>query len=299
MLIRMTEREFRRLGEFISTECGIKMPDSKKTMLETRLRKRLRHHEMSSFREYCDYLFSPEGMGSEVIHLIDVITTNKTDFFRETVHFEYLVRKALPELIKAQSAGLKRRLNVWSAGCATGEEPYSIAIVLSEFAEKQPGFRFDILASDISTKVLDTARCGVYKEEKTDCIPLYLKRKYFLRSRDRTKGLVQVVTELRESVTFKRVNLMEDGLTIGEKVDIIFFRNVLIYFDKKTQELVLNRLCRHLRPQGYLFVGHSETLTGLSVTSLKQEAPTVYRRKEDLFMKTENPVNFELIRGFH
>jgi chemotaxis protein methyltransferase CheR len=290
-LATMTDREFRRLSEFISAECGIKMPHTKKVMLETRLRKRLKNHEMGSFREYCDYLFSSDGMKNELIHMIDVVTTNKTDFFREPTHFEYIIQKVLPMLIETYGAGFKRKLFTWSVGCSTGEEPYSLAMVLSEFAENHPGFRFEILSTDISTRVLDSAYCGIYKEEKIACIPAYLKKKYFLMSRDRARGLVRVIPELREMITFKRLNLMQEDFKIRDRMDIILFRNVLIYFDKQTQEIVLNRLCNHLRPQGYLFVGHSETLTGLSVPSLQHENPTIYRRNDDYFLKKEHSVN--------
>ncbi len=280
-LITMTDREFRLLSVFISAECGIKMPPTKKVMLEARLRKRLRHHKMDSFKEYCNYVFSPDGMKNELIHMIDVVTTNKTDFFREPAHFEYIVQKVLPLLIETYGAGFKRKLFAWSVGCSTGEEPYSLAITLNEFAENHRGFRFEILATDISTHVLNAALSGIYKEERIDYIPMYLKKKYFLRSRDKTKGLVKVIKELREMTTFKRLNLMEEDLDIKKRMDIILFRNVLIYFDKEKQETILNRLCSYLRPQGYLFLGHSETLTGLSVPCLQHETTAIYRRKDD------------------
>jgi len=285
LLVTMTDSEFRRLSEFISAECGIKMPPTKKVMLEARLRKRLRHHEMNSFKEYCDYLFSPRGMKNELIHMINVVTTNKTDFFRETAHFEYILEKVLPLSIETSQAGFKRKFFAWSVGCSTGEEPYSLAIILSEFAENHPGFKFEILASDISTRVLNAAYCGIYKEKNIACIPTYLKKKYFLRSKDKTRGLVKVAPELREMITFKRLNLMDEDLGIKDHLDIILFRNVLIYFDKHNQEAVLNRLCSYLRPGGYLFVGHSETLTGLSVPSLQHENPTIYRRKDNFTEK--------------
>jgi len=176
-------------------------------------------------------------------------------------------------------------LFAWSVGCSTGEEPYSFAIVLSEFSENHPGFRFKILASDISTNVLKAAQRAIYKEEGIDCIPKYLKKKYFLRSKDKARGLVKVVPELQGMITFKRLNLMDEDLGIKEQLDIILFRNVLIYFDKHNQETVLNRLCSYLRPGGYLFVGHSETLTGLSVPCLQYEKPTIYRKKDDFYDK--------------
>ncbi|MEW6067599.1 MAG: CheR family methyltransferase [Nitrospirota bacterium] len=274
----MTDRDFRRLGEFISVRCGIKMPPSKRTMLEARVRKRLQFYGISSFKEYCDYLFSPEGMEKEAVHLIDVVTTNKTEFFREMMHFEYLVQNALPELIKA-SNGLRKKLNIWSAGCSTGEEPYSLAIVLNEFTERHPALEYKIIATDVSSRVLDFAKCGIYNEESIKDIPTHLKKKYFLRSKDKSKCLVKVDREIREKVTFRRLNLIEDDYMFKERLDIIFFRNVLIYFDRQDQELVLNRICDHMQRGGYLFVGHTETLIGLNVPFLEHEASAIYRKK--------------------
>jgi chemotaxis protein methyltransferase CheR len=233
---------------------------------------------MISFKEYCDYLFSPTGLKNELIHMIDVVTTNKTDFFREPGHFEYILERVLPESV---GIGFKRKFYAWSVGCSTGEEPYSLAIVLSKFAENHPRFAFEILATDISTNVLNVAQRGIYKEERLDCIPTHIKKKYFLRSRDKSKGLVKAIKELREKIAFKRLNVMEEDLRLKYRMDIILFRNVLIYFDKQNQESILNRLCNYLRPRGYLFVGHSETLTGLSVPSLKHEQSTIYRKKDD------------------
>lgn len=275
----MSEAEFCRLSEFIYNECGIKLPDAKKTMLEARLMKRLRALGFRSYAEYFDYLFSPDGIENELINMIDVVTTNKTDFFREPDHFNYLVKTALPDLIKDYGAGVKRNLLVWSAGCSTGEEPYTLAIVLSEFAEKYKGlgFKFLILASDISTRVLDIAQRGIYAEEKVSPIPIELRRKYLLKSRDKNKGLVRVVPELRSMVKFRRVNFMEGDFGMREQIDIIFCRNVIIYFDKTTQKTVLTRLANHLMPGGYLFIGHSESLSGIDLP-LMQTSPTIYRK---------------------
>ena len=176
----LSEKDFKRLSKFIHSECGIKMPDSKKTMLESRLQKRLRRLRLTSFTEYCDYLFSPQGIENELVHMIDVVTTNKTDFFREPGHFDYLAQKALPELIALHGAGIRKNLMVWSAGCSTGEEPYTLAIVLSEFTERCPGFKFRylILATDISTEVLEKAKHGIYEHERVDPLPPGMKKKY-------------------------------------------------------------------------------------------------------------------------
>ncbi|HAM53444.1 MAG TPA: chemotaxis protein CheR [Nitrospiraceae bacterium] len=273
----LSDRDFLRLSRLIYSECAIKMPFQKKIMLEARLRKRLRELGMYSFREYCDYLFSEEGMGYELTPMIDVVTTNKTDFFREPRHFDFLARTALPELMKVHGAGTNRQISVWSAGCSTGEEPYTIAMVLNEFRIKHPAFHFFILATDISTKVLDRAIRGIYKEERAETIQRALKEKYFIRSRDRERGLVRIVPELRSQVRFRRLNFMDEDFGIREPMDIIFCRNVIIYFDRPTQEKLINRLCRHLIPGGYLFMGHSETLSGLNVP-LVSAGPMVYRK---------------------
>ena len=159
------EREFRRLGEFIQSQFGIRMPSHKKTMLQSRLQKRLRHLDMSTFKEYCDYLFSDEGMRTELVGMVDAVTTNKTDFFREPDHFESLTEKILPTLA-VDGVGTDRELRVWSAGCSTGEEPYTIAIVLDEYVRNRPRYFFSVVATDISERVLAHARQAVYDTEK-------------------------------------------------------------------------------------------------------------------------------------
>jgi chemotaxis protein methyltransferase CheR len=273
----MTEKDFARLSSFIHSECGIKMPEVKRVMLEARLRKRLRELGIGSFSEYCDYLFSPEGTDSELVHMIDVVTTNKTDFFREPKHFDYLVQTALPELIIRHDAAIRRKYTIWSAGCSTGEEPYTLAMVLSEFALQQHGFYFSILATDISTRVLEKAGLGIYREDAVAPLPNTLKMKYILKSRNKNKNLVRVVPGLRSLVKFRRLNFMDSDFGIKELVDIIFCRNVIIYFDRPTQEKLLNRFCRQLIPGGYLFMGHSETLNGLGVPMVSA-GPMVYRK---------------------
>lgn len=273
----MSDREFSHFAEFIYDKCGIKMPPAKKTMLEARLQKRLRVLGIGSFHEYADYLFSREGQGLELIHLIDVVTTNKTDFFREPAHFDYLVSTALPTLAESRGVGFRKGLSLWSAGCSSGEEPYTLAMVLSEFAEQNQGFSYNILATDICTTVLDKAKTAVYPEERVEPVSLPLKRKYLLRGKDRQSGLVRIVPELRNRIRFRRLNFMDDDFGMREPMDIIFCRNVVIYFDKRTQERLLNKFARHLIPGGYLFMGHSETLSGLDVPFV-QVASTVYRK---------------------
>lgn len=273
-LLRMDPRIFDRFSEFIKAELGIKMPSSKKTLLEARLQKRLRELCMSSHEEYCDYLFSKEGMEQELVNLVDVVTTNTTDFFREPKHFELLTNRVLPDLHGRGGSG--RNLNVWSAGCSSGEEPYTLSMVLSEFARLNTGFTFSILATDISTQVLRMAVRAIYSESKIAPIPAEFRKRYLLRSKDRSKGIVRIAPEARSHVRFRRLNFMEEFSFDGQ-LDVIFCRNVVIYFDRQTQEMLFSRFCRKLKVGGYLFIGHSESLAGMTLP-LELVAPTVYRR---------------------
>jgi len=276
---RLSPRDFGRLSAFVYKFCGIKLPPSKKTMLEARLRKRLRALEMNSFDDYCNYLFGRDGQKVEVVRMIDLVTTNKTDFFREPAHFDFLLRACLPEYCDVGTGCAWRKMTVWSAGCSTGEEPYTLAMVLCAFAETRPGFRFSILATDISTRVLEKAALGIYDEERVEPVPPAMKQKYLLKSKDRSKGLVRVAPVLRSLVNFRRLNLMDEDFGIREPMHVIFCRNVIIYFDKATQERLVSRFAQRLAPGGYLFLGHSETLCGMDVP-LVQMAPTVYRKPD-------------------
>jgi chemotaxis protein methyltransferase CheR len=274
----MSARDFNRLSEFISSHCGIKLAPAKKTMLEGRLRRRLRFLGMDNYADYCAYLFSPEGLDEECIHMVDMVTTNKTDFFREPQHFQFLSQKILPELTRDLGWGSRDNpLRIWSAGCSTGEEPYTLAMFLSEFSAVHPGFYFAILGTDISTKVLDAARLAIYEHEAVEPVPIPWRKKYLLRSKNKNKTLVRLTPELRQLVQFRYLNFMEENYGIKESQAVIFCRNVLIYFDRPTQAAVLRRLCRQLRQGGYLFIGHSETMHSLDLP-LAQSAPTVYRK---------------------
>lgn len=278
---RLADRDFKRLGQLIESEYGIKMPPSKKDLLEARLRKRLKALGLQTYREYCDFVLSDPGANDEIVHMMDVVTTNKTDFFRGPDHFQYLVKSVLPEMISVKGAGINRDLMVWSAGCSTGEEPYTLAMVMNEFQSRAPGLqlRFTILATDLSTEVLAKAARAVYPEEKVDPVPIALKRKYLMRSKDRRKKLVRVVPELRRHVKFRRLNLLEDDFGMREPIHIVFFRNVMIYFNRTTQRTILTKMLTCLCPGGYIFIGHSETLNGLGLP-LFQVAPTIYRKPE-------------------
>ena len=270
----LTARDFHKLRDLIYSVCGIHLVPDKKTMVELRLRKRLLALEMRSFREYCEHVLGAGGE-AELTSMIDVITTNKTDFYRESGHFEFLTQTVLPLL----DAGVGRPLQVWSAGCSSGEEPYSLAIVLSEYAEQQGpnGYRFSILATDISTRMLEKARLGIYELDAIAPIPTAVRRKYVLKSRNPARPVARMAPEIRAQVEFRRLNLMDAEFALVHPPDVIFCRNVVIYFDKATQEQLVTRFVRSLRPNGHLFMGHSETLHGFRVP-LIQVAPTVYRK---------------------
>lgn len=272
---RMSDKDFKRLSQFITEHTGIKLPEAKKVMLQSRLQKRLRELNLDNYKDYVDFVFSEEGLQNEIIHMLDVVSTNKTDFFREPVHFEFLEKNVVPEYVR--QFPVSRQMKIWSAGCSSGEEVYTIAITLEESKEQYPGFDYRILGTDISTDILRKAINAVYKEEKVETVPDKLKKKYLLRSKDRKLKKVRVVSDLRNKASFKRLNFMDTTYNIAEEFDVIFCRNVLIYFNRETQEKVINRLCMKLRKGGYFFIGHSESIMGMDVP-LKQIKPTIFAR---------------------
>ncbi len=273
----LSQKDFNRLSRYIYSELGIKMSASKSTMLNGRLNKRLRALSLPNFSAYCDFLFSDRGKEEELIHLINAVTTNKTDFFREPGHFDYLIQTALPALTDLPRNEQLRKLKIWSAGCSTGEEPYTLAMVLAEVQAAQSGFSYDILATDISTRVLEVARRAVYPMERIEPVTTYFRKKYLLKGRDSKNPQIRIVPELRKQVRFGRLNFMVEDFGLPEMVDIIFCRNVIIYFDKEIQERLMIKFCRYLNTGGYLFLGHSESLHGYD-TPLTQVAPTIYRK---------------------
>jgi len=274
---RLSQRNYQRLAAFIENYSGIKMPPTKVTMIEGRLRRRLRATGMADLKQYCDYLFEKDGLTTEAVHLIDVMTTNKTEFFREPDHFRFLTEHAVPRLMSGSRGATPAPLKIWSAACSIGAEPYTLAMVLADLGLLGSGPRFGITATDLSTAVLDTALTGIYPEAMIRPVPPELRRRYLLRSKDRSRQQVRIVPELRATVRFARVNLMEVPYQVDRDMDIVFCRNILIYFDKETQQAVLGRLAEHLRPGGFLFLGHSETLAGFQLP-LEPVGPTVFRR---------------------
>ena len=273
---RLSDRHFRALAELVEAEVGIKLPAGKRIMLEGRLQKRVRTLNYSDINEYVDCLFDEEHFETELIHLIDCVTTNKTDFFREPTHFGFMRNVAVPDLLGRKARG-SRPLKIWSAACSTGMEAYTIAMVLDDMIMTGAKFQFSVLGTDISTGVLHAAEAGIYTPEMIAPVPAEMARRYFLSSKDPAREEVRVVPRLRRCANFMRMNLMDDVYPVDRDVDIVFCRNVLIYFDKPTQQKVVEQLCTHLRPGGYFIVGHSESMIHNESTVLQQVQPTIFR----------------------
>lgn len=259
----LSQKSFERFALYITKELGIKMPESKITLVQSRLLRRARELRLRSIDEYGEYFFAGTDE-SEREYFINAITTNKTDFFREPEHFDFLMKTVMPALSRSAKERMSQ-LNVWSAACSSGQEPYTLAMVLSEYAQQNPGFDFAIFGTDVSTRVLERARKAIYEESLTGPIPEALRMKYLLRSKDRNSQLVRIAPTLRARVGFHQLNFMDDDYRIQNMFDLVFCRNVLIYFDRRTQESVIRKICRYIYPGGYLFVGHSESLAGMDV----------------------------------
>ncbi|MEW6746031.1 MAG: protein-glutamate O-methyltransferase [Planctomycetota bacterium] len=256
----LTDEQLNRIVSLVKSSAGINLDQGKQALVRARLAKRLRELGMASYREYVEYLTRRDSV-DEFTTLLDVLSTNVTSFFREPAHFELLRENVLPELTERAGAG-SRRVRIWSAGCSTGEEPYSIAVVLREVLPDIDAWDAKILATDLSTRALERAKDGVFDAGRLEAVPPAVRYRYFTRSGDREGGW-RVKECLRSLVHFARLNLMGRWPMRGP-FDVIFCRNVMIYFDKPTQERLVQRFHGLLRPAGYFFIGHSESLTGVT-----------------------------------
>jgi chemotaxis protein methyltransferase CheR len=268
----LTDREFRQFRTLIFDEAGINLIDAKKALVEGRLARRI--NELG-LRDYGAYFHLVENQSDERTRLIDAICTNETRFFREPMQFEFLETRVLPQWRAAAERGLPRRVRAWSAACSTGEEPYSLAMTL---ARGLPDWAIDIVASDLSTKALGRAREGVWSIHHAEHIPLSYRKAYMLRGVRSEEGRMRVVPEIQNLIDFRQINLTDEALIAGE-FDLIFCRNVLIYFDRPTKDAVVDRLLRRLAPGGLLFLGHAESLTGWS-HRVRSVGPTIYAQVE-------------------
>ncbi|HOC28639.1 MAG TPA: CheR family methyltransferase [Treponemataceae bacterium] len=272
----MTQESFERFKAFIEPNLGIKIPPSKKVMLEARLAKRIRALKLGSYEEYCDYVFSPEGFDREIQQLIDVVTTNETDFFREAQHYTLLKDSILPELVLHKKIS---PVNIWSVAASTGQEAYTLAMVFEEFCRAHAPVPYSILGTDISETVLKVATTGIYTEHQAEKIPRDLMRRYCLKSKKAEQKTIRIKPDIRSKIRFRKLNLMEDHYPVGKKYHIIFCRNVFIYFDRPNQRRILAELYSHLSPGGYLFMGHSENI-GSTDLPLKSVSAAVYRNTQ-------------------
>ena len=272
----MDEETFARLSQYVTQAYGIQLPATKKSMLESHLDKKAKSLGMGSYQEFVDLIFNDESREGELSLVLDLITTHKTDFFREASHFHFLTQQFLPRYPEENN---RNNLKIWSAGCSTGEEPYTLLMTLEEYKKTHPGLTYSLLASDISPRVIQTASQGEYDIEKMETVPQEMRDTYLLRDKADPKR-VSVKPQYRTKIQYKRINLMHDNYgLIKNDLDIIFCRNVLIYFKKNIQEQVIRKFCNLLRPGGLLFLGHSESIMGMNLP-LHQVGPTVYRLQE-------------------
>ena len=271
----LSDHLFEKYSELVYQECGINLHQGKRTLLQARLNKRLRATRISDYESYYRFLTSPNN-SEELVQFLDCISTNLTYFFREVQHLQLLDR-LLPELLAGKKSRRDNRLRIWSAGCSTGEEPYSLVMCTLPHLDEFPECDFRVLATDISTRTLSIAARGIYAKEKIEKVPAPLRNRYFKQSSsDNGVREYEVAPILRQIVSFRRLNL-KDPYPFKGPFDYIFCRNVMIYFDKSTQEGLVNKMAGYLNEGGCLFVGHSESLMGLK-HPLKYVCPAVYRK---------------------
>lgn len=261
----------RYIIDFIYERCRIRLHDGKEALIRARLGKRMRHLGFASLPQFCEYLRT-EAPAEELTHVVDALTTNFTHFMREEDHFKFLMETALPSVLRPG----EKRFHVWSAACSSGEEPYSIAFHLAERYPAAAGWDWRITASDISTKVLDKAKKGLYQEDRVRTVARDWLPRYFQKGMGQWAGYYRVKRALMERVDFQQINLIEE-YDHSHPFSVIFCRNVMIYFDRATQEQLVNKLCRHLVPHGFLLIGHSESLNGLRVP-LRCARPSIYQK---------------------
>ena len=273
-LLRMTDRDFEKFSVLIYNKTGIHLKPEKKELLNARLGKRLRALQLTSFEKYYDLVVN-DSSGRELVQLINSVSTNFTSFFREIAHFDFLTSDVLPQLVNS-GGRQSRNINVWSSASSSGEEPYTLAMVIDQFMRAHSGASCSILATDISTQVLSVAEKGVYPLERVDTIPKNFLHTYFQRGVGDCSGYVKVKANIRNLVTYRRFNLMDQFPWQGE-FDIIFCRNVMIYFNKETQEELVKKFYQSLTPGGFLFIGHSESLGDMK-SKFRQAATTVYQK---------------------
>jgi chemotaxis protein methyltransferase CheR len=271
----LSDRDFHRISDVVYRYCGINLHDGKRELVRARIAKRLRCTGFHTSSEYLDHVLS-EADGEEFTHLIDCLSTNLTSFYRESVHFDFLRERLLPEMLERKRRAGVNRIRAWSAGCSSGEEPYTLAIELLSNTPDAQSWDIRILATDISMRVLKTAETGVYEAARVEAVPPLLRQKYLIPTHEDGHIMYQVAPAAQRLIRFARLNLMETWPFSGP-FDFIFCRNVMIYFDKPTQQKLVNRFWDCLEKGGVLFTGHSESLTGVT-HKFRYVQPTVYAK---------------------
>lgn len=276
-LVDLTDKDFDNFRKLIYHKSGISLNDTKKELLRTRLRSRLVREGYKSYSQYFEFI-KKDKTGDSIVPLLDDISTNLTSFFREKNHFDYL-NGIMPEWIARKEKIGDKVFRIWSAGCSTGEEPYSLIFTMLDVLQgKGRDWSIKFLATDLSTEVLGKAAGGIYPEEKIDGVPSQFYRDYFVKDQPvKGKEMVRIIPEIRSMIAFKRFNLITQHYPFKHQFDYIFCRNVMIYFDKPTQETLVGKYHKYLKPGGYLFIGHSESLTGLT-HDFKYILPTIYQK---------------------
>jgi chemotaxis protein methyltransferase CheR len=272
----LSDSNYKEICETVYEYSRINLGEGKKDLVTARLNKRLRLLGLENYTDYCNYLKSSNGE-EELIQLIDAISTNHTFFFREYKHFEFLKEVALPQLMDKINKSSEKSFKIWSAASSSGEEPYSLAIFLNEYFEKFPDLQWHVDATDISTKVLGLAQRAIYSEDRVKEVPMDLMKKYFQKGINRFEGHFRLKNFIIDKVKFQRINLLQPNYPFSEQFHVILCRNVMIYFDKETQEALVQKLTAQLAPGGYLLIGHSESLTNIK-HNLKALQPAVYQK---------------------
>lgn len=273
----LSNKEFEMFRGLIYNTCGINLTLSKKELVKARLTKRLTKTGTSSFNEYYNYVTKTDKSGKELIHLIDNISTNKTDFFREKKHFDFLNTTLLPALILSKEQNRNRKLRIWCAASSSGEEPYTLAITVFNHIGPDSGWDVKILATDISTRILQKAIDGIYKAELLNDVPPGITSAHFSKVVVDNTNCYKAKDHLKEIITFRRFNLMTETFPFKYPFDFIFCRNVMIYFDPETQHRLVAKFYNCLSKEGYLFIGHSETLSK-NDNKFKYIQPAVYQK---------------------
>jgi len=271
---QLSTYEFKRISKFIEGNYGIQLPDHKRVMVQGRLQKRLVALELESFKDYVAYLFSNEGKDKEIPMMVDLISTNKTNFFREAPHFKILNEVVFPEYLQTNNF---RTLKVWSAGCSSGEEVYTLCMVINEYFENEKNYRYKVMGSDISYDMLRKASSAIYDLKDVATMPIVLKQKYLLKHKDKSIKKVRIAPHLRAHTKFMHLNFMDKKYKVDDIYDIVFCRNVIIYFDRETQLDVIRKILEHVKPGGYLFLGHSESINATDLP-IDKISPTVFQK---------------------